>query len=486
MNANRPCRAASRPSAAIPATGRGIQALGVAGCCLLLFLAPVKWGTTQVRAAENIVTPPSGFWEWVFMSYPNSYGHYAFMALSVLTLVWIAYAWHTKLRAPRLSIALLGWAVLACAIALSDRRMPREWTDDPIRMQIMLYGVWWLTTTAFLRTTASRLLGVFAVLTAALITCVTAFDQHAGGFERMRMLQAGLHGCTTFAEYTNYLVGIGDARAMLEIKKLLSPRVFGTFVYPNALGGFLIMALPLSLGFAAQVREWLPRVFAGLVCALSIVTLALTRSKASIVLTCGAVLVYALLGARGRVMTWRRATTTAVLAVVLGAGMLAWGYGERLPERLRATGGARLDYWRAATRMIARRPWLGWGTDGFTRNYAIFRRPDAEDTKLAHNAVLNMWTDYGVPGVCGWLLAFGAPLWAGMRRILCRHAQQPLVIAAWCAGVAVTLHMALDLDFHIIGIVAPALFVLGCAGVCEDDFAILPLTENRTQSRGDT
>ncbi len=451
---------------------RAVFTLGACLASLFLFVAPLKFGNTQVRDTDAIIGAPDGFWEWVLMSYPNRFGWYALLALGGVTLGAVVLALRARRRLPPAKLALLSWLALVLGILLADRALPPEWLQNQMRVQLVLYAVWYVTALTFLTTRRAQTLATFALLVATSLVCLSALDQYFGGFDQMRALQAKLYGHESFASYSNWLAARSDARASLELKKLLSTRVFGTFVYPNALGGFLIMIIPLCLGFCWTQPARVVRVFAVVILALAGVTLALTRSKASIGLT-GAAVCGALLPAWRHGLLRRRACM-AVCAATLAVtgGMLLWGYGERLPERLKATGAARLAYWRAAARMIACHPWRGWGSDGFTRNYTAYRRPGAEDTQLAHNVVLNMWTDYGLLGALGCMGALGVPLLVGIRRVgRAAGAPDMLQLMSLAAAAAAVAHMCLDLDFHIIGIMAPALVLLAwCSGTSTDDW----------------
>ncbi len=450
---------------------RAVFTLGVCLASLFLFVAPLKFGNTQVRDTDAIIGTPDGFWEWVFMSYPNRFGWYALLALGGLALGAIMLALRARRRLPSARLALLSWLALILGILLADRALPPEWLQNQMRVQLVVYAVWYVTALTFLTTRRAHTLATFALLLATSFVCLSAVDQYCGGFAQMRTLQAKLYGHETFASYSNWLATCGDTRAIFALKKLLSTRVFGTFVYPNALGGFLIMVIPLCLGFWWTQPARIVRAFALLILALACVTLALTRSKASIGLTGAAVCGALVLAWRQGVLPRRVCLAVCIATLVAAGGMLLWGYGERLPERLKATGGARLDYWRAATRMIARHPLRGWGSDGFTRNYTAYRRPGAEDTQLAHNMVLNMWTDYGLLGALGCVGALGVPLLVGLRRVRrAPDAPDMLQLMSVAAATAVVAHMFLDLDFHIIGIMAPALFLLAwCSGTSADD-----------------
>jgi len=450
---------------------RAVFTLGAGLASIFLFVAPLKFGNTQVRDTDAIIGTPHGFWEWVFLSYPNRFGWYAMLALGGLALGAIVLALRAHQRLPSAKLPLLSWLALISGIVLADHVLPREWLQNQLRVQVVLYAVWYVTALTFLTTRRAQTLATFMLLLATSFVCLSAVDQYFGGFAQMRALQARLYGHETFASYSNWLATRGDTRAILELKKLLSTRVFGTFVYPNALGGFLIMIIPLCLGFWWTQPARVVRAFALLILALACGTLALTRSKASIGLTGVAVCGALVLAWRHGLLRWRTCVAVCGAVLVAAGGMLLWGYGERLPERLKATGEARLDYWRAAARMIAHHPWRGWGSDGFTRNYTAYRRAGAEDTQLAHNMVLNMWTDYGVLGALGCVGALGVPLLVGLRRVRrTPTAPDMLQLMSVAAAVAVVAHMSLDLDFHIIGIMAPALVLLAwCSGTVADD-----------------
>lgn len=452
---------------------------GVALACGIVFLAPVKFGLTQLEATQALTPMPQGVWEWVLFSYPPRLLVYALGALGVCALGAIV-LWRPAGLPHVALVAGAGWLLFMVAIVLADRRVPGPWIDHDTRTQFLLYGVWMISAWMVITREPERRVAAQALITAGCFVAMEALQQYFGGLERMREYAAREAGFETLTAYTNYLMqGSPDARTMLFVKKLTSMRVNGTFVYPNALGGFLIVFLPMAVGYAQSVRQRLVQWLAWLGFAGGCAALMLSRSKASIGLA--AVGLMALVWLAWRAQALRRRTWLGWTAlIVAGAlGMLAWGYGRGLGERLQATGGARLDYWRAAARMIARKPWGGWGTGGFARGYGIYRRPGAEDTRLAHNAILNIWVDYGMIGVIGVTVALGVPLVVGWRRAwrvpLGDERFDWFQAGAIVAVSGCVLHCMVDFDFHIPGIMLPALWLAACGAekksACRDQSA---------------
>jgi O-antigen ligase len=429
---------------------------------LLLFLvllcaAPLKFGLAEAGIA---ISMPADAAEWLLFSYPNQIAHVAVVVVGVCAV--LALALRTVPRPPPAALwAGVGWCMLVLAMLAADRLVAADLRADGTRIQFALYGVWFMAASVYLRNAQRREYAVTLLLLGGAIACVEAVRQYAVGLEEMRVYAARQAGYPDFTAFTNALLGAHpDSATLLFIRKLSGARVFGTFVYPNALGGFLIVMLPLGFGLLASSRKALVKLLAVLAVGLGLAALMLSRSKASIAIVTAALCgMMTLAWHAGRV--GRRAWIAGCLAAVFAAvGMLAWGYGEGLGERLAATGGARLDYWRAALRMIAERPLTGWGTGGFTRLYPLMCRPGAEATRLAHNVFLTLWADYGIGALIGLGLALGTPLVAGWRKALRLKTFDWLTCAALCAATGFVMHSLADFDFHVAGITLPALAAL--------------------------
>jgi hypothetical protein len=99
-------------------------------------------------------------------------------------------------------------------------------------------------------------------------------------------------------------------------------------------------------------------------------------------------------------------TIALCLVVVGGVAFLLrhQGYFEKGASSV----GARMDYWAAAIKIVAKRPLLGSGPGTFSILYRYLKSPEAEMAKLVHNDYLEQASDSGLPGA---LIFIG--LWAG-------------------------------------------------------------------------
>ena len=237
---------------------------------------------------------------------------------------------------------------------------------------------------------------------------VSALDQHFGGLERTR---------ATVQQRAAELPA--ELRARLDTpefqQKMASERVFGTFVYPNALAGALLLLLPAAVSGMWHVgaHRWFRWGVGGALALGGLAALYWSGSKAGwlIALVSGGFAV-----AR---VNLRPILKLLLLAALLGAGGLAFfgrhsGYFEKGATSL----SARRDYWRAAGQMIAARPLLGYGPGTFQRQYRVLKAPEAEMAKLAHNDFLQQGCDSGVPGMLAYgVFVAGSILWLGFHRV---------------------------------------------------------------------
>ena len=151
----------------------------------------------------------------------------------------------------------------------------------------------------------------------------------------------------------------------------------------------------------------------------------------------------------------RRTLLALVPILFLSAGLIGWGYGGVLFERL---GGVetdvnvRLEVYRQVLGMIAQRPWTGWGADSFEVVFRAFRKPPVSvelNWGHAHSTYLAHWAETGVIfGSIPLILtgsAFLACLHAGLRR------ETDFVLPAIGAGVilAVALHALVDFGLEM-------------------------------------
>jgi O-antigen ligase len=196
-------------------------------------------------------------------------------------------------------------------------------------------------------------------------------------------------------------------------RKILSDRIFGTFIYPNALAGGVLLLLPLTLVGVRQLgrNDWFKWGLGGGLTIAGLAALYWSGSKSGWLIA----LTMAGLALCRMPATFRlKATLFAALLVVGGLAFL--GKHSIYFERGASSLAARADYWRAAGQMIRQRPMLGYGPGTFMRQYTTLKAPESEMARLAHNDYLQQGCDTGLPA----MLFYGAFV-AATLLLLFRH-----------------------------------------------------------------
>ena len=253
-------------------------------------------------------------------------------------------------------------------------------------------------------------------------------------------------------------------------------RPVGTFGNPNLLGAFLALALPYGAARGISLRDWVGRGLMALWSALALGTLYLTYSRGAWLGAGGGVAVFTALAAgpavaRGRdiaLRAWRRSRRVravavagcllAVGALVVGAS-LAWRAFDS-PQR---ETGARLRYYGLALDLLAEHPLTGTGLFTFGRELAAAESiPPEQPHAHAHNLVLNVGAEFGVPG----LLALALTVFVLTRALWRSYAaaetrDERLQVAAGAGSlVAISTHSLVDMPLMAPSLVLAALFAL--------------------------
>jgi len=188
-------------------------------------------------------------------------------------------------------------------------------------------------------------------------------------------------------------------------------RPFASFITPAALGGFLILALPVTVALAWAARGT-ARVAWVAAAACQVGALLVAASATATAALFGSVLLAAWVWSRAR-----RALAVVGLASIILLGMVVLVRGERLTDFTDRDGPwhLRAGNFRAAWSMAADRPWTGVGPGGFAEAYPSYRRPGSNETRHAHNLPLELVAESGWPlGAALGLLFFWLflyPLW---------------------------------------------------------------------------
>lgn len=217
----------------------------------------------------------------------------------------------------------------------------------------------------------------------------------AGGVAvALHAVYQALGGLELAARHVAAAEGLPGRAAVLE--RLGEGRAFASFATPAALGGFLVLALPPTVGLGLSRRG----VARGAVLGAALVQVGGLLAAASATAIGG--LGIALAGAAWRAVGSRRRLRLALAVAFAGLG-LAGVVALRGPELLNATGPGgpwrlRAANMRAAWRMFADHPFLGVGPGGFGEVYPGYRRAGDNEVQHAHCLPLELAAETGVVG----------------------------------------------------------------------------------------
>ncbi|NUN92781.1 MAG: O-antigen ligase family protein [Verrucomicrobiae bacterium] len=440
--------------------------IALAATAFLVALAPVKFSLPAVL--RHLDEWPRNFGEWIWASWPSAV-FFGLLALCLLLAAWEARSGGTPLR-PMLPAGLFLAAQGLSALSTQDRAL------------------------------SEGVMALFASLAAGFALGIVLGRDERG----LRGLLVGWVAGACWVAWSGIAQangGLEETRRYLEIHPELGAgmpelwdrvsrgRVFATFVYPNALGGYVASTVffvaawlaaraspPRALsqstrnGEGADRREasaLLDRAsafrrcqlgFGGLLTGALLVCLFKSQSKGGYAALVAAALVFAWVGGLRR----RRATGIVLAILLLGVAGFAIGYGSRGVEKGKRTFAARVDYWRAAWRIGWEHPVFGSGPGTFAKLYPRYKAWNAESTRLVHNNYLQMWCDSGAVGFVAFAVWLPGSLvawwWRARKTPPSTRWARTLV---WAGLVAFALHSLVDFDLYLIGNAWPAFVLLG-------------------------
>jgi O-antigen ligase len=245
-------------------------------------------------------------------------------------------------------------------------------------------------------------------------------------------------------------------------------RPFAGFLNPNALAGYLLVAVPaLVAAFASFRRQaegkqpghparvlWL---VAAILAGLGTVTLLLTASKGALL---GAVVAAAVsVLVRGR----RRLLMGGALIVVVAGVLLLPPVRHRVAAAFSSQQGSSVGFrartWAGTFDLARARPLLGWGPGSFRHAYPRFARVGF--TAEAHESWLQWAAECGVPAAVLLLAALAALGWGLSRR------PGPWATAALFALTGTLIHNLFDYTWYLPPVLL-GLFALMGAGLAEE------------------
>jgi O-antigen ligase len=210
-------------------------------------------------------------------------------------------------------------------------------------------------------------------------------------------------------------LGLLDRLAMLPaglLRVLGDPgRLGSTLGNSSNFGAFLGVLLPLVVWVALRDDDSSWRIAAWFATGLASVSLVLTLSRGAwLAAIVAVVLGVGLLVWRGHMLTARTAligvAAIVVLVVALSLTPAVAGRAARLVDAKSPTAVWRFSTWESAAKMSLARPFLGYGPNTFHLAYPAFQAPGQVDGKrgypiveAAHNLELDTSTSFGIPGL---------------------------------------------------------------------------------------
>lgn len=241
----------------------------------------------------------------------------------------------------------------------------------------------------------------------------------------------------------------------------------GTFIYPNALAGFLEMLFPIGVAYLLMGRfKPLTKVLIGYACLAIFTGIAVSLSRGSWIAASSAMLVFSLVLIRLRDYRWQ---ALLLLSLFVAGGALFFTKGYHAQKRTRdllampAVEQDRYMLWNPALQMWRDHYWWGVGPGHFDLRFKEYRlahdrmqvRPDR-----VHNDYLNTLTDWGLVGailvavpwalfylgvIRGWKHVQRAPTDLGTKR----STRMAFVFGASIGLLAILLHSFVDFNMHV-------------------------------------
>lgn len=387
----------ARSLAGLLGAGLGALGLGAAAALGAYAVHPLAVPAGLVAAALATVTlrrPEVGIAAWFVLLALGTLGTFGDTPW-VVTLGWAAFLfWVAIFRAPPEGVdgsglppAALPLLVLMVLTGAQAVLTPSLGAAVPA-VRVLVTGTLVFFAIALTVQRRSQVLWVLSgiAVQAAILGAVAVWEWRGGGSE------------VGFITETGALVG----------------RVTGGFGHPNALGGFLVLLVPLAAAGTLLARRW--RLAFAAATILAVAGVYLTFSRGALL---GLVVVpLVLLGLRRSLLL---APLLLVLALTASPGLLQERFATSSVQGPEAA--TRVDIWRTAASIWAADPVQGAGPGSFPERYATVRVPGKqylpstqfEPPPHAHNLALQVLAEQGIIGLAALLAVLSAALLTLMR-----------------------------------------------------------------------
>ena len=456
----------------------------------VLFLFPIKLGAPYIDEIGFFIPFPI---EVVFGSWPAIYSVALALILLFVLMVSFIYESHPAIKISYLTFFILLFLIwCGCSLFWSVNK-----NSSMIHTMIIFSAA-----SGFFA--AKRIVAdkqftdrvcyfVFIIIgISAVFTAINGIYQFMYGLEEMRVML----DFNSFKQIALLYKNENPQNYALYLR-LMSNRIFATFVYPNSYAGYLCIIIPFICAPFCMKKEILRKmylhivVFSWLILAFwfymqsltSFIPLAtaaiivfpltificliLTGSMGGIITT-GILCIFFIMGAMKRFFSKTHFVIVLFLICCIVGSILFF---FPLKNKIRSFD-ARLGYWKATAEMIKDKPLLGSGIGTYGSVYPKYRLADAEETQFAHNTYLQHFAEIGGIG----LFLFASVLAIGLLcffRIMPNEGEH-LAKAAGISLVAFCIHSIADFDFSIPCI---AFYVFIALGIIDKTPALITLKE---------
>ncbi|MCM8778487.1 MAG: O-antigen ligase family protein [Candidatus Omnitrophica bacterium] len=224
---------------------------------------------------------------------------------------------------------------------------------------------------------------------------------------------------------------------------LLSHRIFALFFSPNMLAGYLIMLIPLGMGYFSEKKKSIFYFFSGIM----FFTLLLTQSLGGIIsLIISFVFLFLII--RPQIISKRYFLFSLIIILVLIMPIVYLRANRIFNfENPHNSLIQRINFIRLSLKIIKDNLFKGVGMGNFGDTYLRYRKPDDIRTNYAHNLILQIQAELGIFGGLGIILIillFIRDVFAYRKRKFSFSGFSLL----W-AGTAFLIHNLIDLSFFI-------------------------------------
>lgn len=209
---------------------------------------------------------------------------------------------------------------------------------------------------------------------------------------------------------------------------MIEPRLAGTFKMPNDLGAYLVIVLPVAIGYFVaswrELRNWKFIVVLGVLLCVMVATLALTLTRAAWIGVFAATIYIA-------IYFQRKLLWGLLVFVLLSPFLMPQAVKDRFEiMRQRPSGfmSERPQWWKTSAQLIAKYPITGIGLGRFRHEYELHAPAGFHHKPYhAHNIYLHIAVEQGIPS----LLLFSAILFLIFRQLFALRKKDDF----WCAGL---------------------------------------------------